>query len=163
MRRRAPASVVLLATGALVGAVVSGAVVAAAAEPSGDETIHGCVNPSGSLRVVSAPACRSNETLLSWNQRGPRGPQGPQGETGEQGPQGVPGSPGPTGPPGPSGPPGAQGPAGPAGTSGTASLVSPNGMFRVEITNGGVFVRGPGGTFIVDGRGIRQSSNPYAQ
>lgn len=176
MRGRAPAWIGLLLGGALIGGLVTGTAVAATDGSDGDRLIHGCVNPSGNLRIVDSATCKQNETLLSWNQRGPVGPQGEKGDkgdTGPQGPQGIPGEPGPSGPPGPAGPTGAtgatgpagpQGPPGPAGASGgTASLVSPDGRFRVEITNRGVFVRGPGGTFIVDSQGIRQSDNPYAQ
>jgi hypothetical protein len=44
-----------------------------AAIPDSNGTIHGCYNNNyGNLRVVeSAADCRSNETALPWNQKGP--------------------------------------------------------------------------------------------
>jgi hypothetical protein len=98
--------------------------------------------------------CRRHDTAIVWNVAGP---QGPAGADGAPGPQGIPGSQGPAGPQGPEGPQGPQGQTGadgqqgPPGTPGTVgSLRSPNGLFSVEITNNGVFVRGPGGTIYVD-------------
>ena len=54
---------------------------------SQNNIIFGCITKtSGQIRVVStAGKCKSNETLLSWNQagvEGPRGPAGPQGTAG---------------------------------------------------------------------------------
>lgn len=153
-----------------------GAVWATTQEGPPDAVITGCVNPSGGLRVIADGAtCKSNETTLTWNRRGPVGPQGPQGEIGPVGPTGPVGPSGPTGPqgetgpqgpagtdgsPGPTGP---SGPPGPPGASGTASLVSPNGLFSVEITDSGIVLRGPSSTFVVDRFGQRQSDNPYEQ
>jgi hypothetical protein len=57
--------------------------------------IHGCVGPSGTVRIVPTPgACKSNETALDWNVTGPQGQAGPAGPQGEQGPQGETGAPG---------------------------------------------------------------------
>jgi hypothetical protein len=111
-----------VAAGVLAGAVMSGGL-AFAAIPSADGTITACytrnaglLTARGSLRVVDSTShCQSNETALSWSERGPQGPQGPQGVAGDQGPQGAQGIQGPQGAPGPTGP---QGPAGAAGTSG---------------------------------------------
>jgi collagen triple helix repeat protein len=133
--------------------------------------------------------CKNNETAISWNQKGPKGDQGiqgPQGETGETGATGAEGPAGPQGPQGETGATGAEGPAGPQGpqgetgatgatgpqgpqgvqgppgsSGGTATLVSPNGKFRIEITNQGIFVRGPSGTFYVDYTGIATSGDRY--
>src|SRR5688572_28307309 len=78
-----------------------------------DGQIHGCVGPSGSVRVVSAPGeCKPNERALDWNIVGPQGPAGPAGAAGAAGPAGAPGQPGATGATGAPGAPGAQGPAG---------------------------------------------------
>lgn len=63
---------------------------------------------------------------------------------------GVPGPRGPAGPAGPAGATGAAGPAGPAGPAGSSALVAPNGKFRIEIANNGIYLRGPGGTVFVD-------------
>jgi type VI secretion system secreted protein Hcp len=73
-----------------------------------DATIRGCVGVQGSLRIISpGDSCRGNETLLTWNARGPAGAAGPAGPTGPVGP---------TGPEGPAGRDGrdAEGPPAPA-------------------------------------------------
>jgi len=54
------------------------------------------------------------------------------------------------GEPGPAGPAGAQGERGPAGPAGASSLVSPNGLFRIDITNRGIYLRGPTASVYVD-------------
>jgi hypothetical protein len=58
-----------------------------------NNVIYGCVSKvggtvlGGNLRIVSGPtSCRTNETLISWNQAGP---QGSQGVPGPQGPPGA--------------------------------------------------------------------------
>jgi hypothetical protein len=94
-----------VAAGVVVGALASSGL-AWATIPSPDGTVTACytkapglLSPQGSLRVVdSADQCRSNETAISWNQRGPQGPAGPKGDTGANGD---------TGPQGPQGPAGA--------------------------------------------------------
>jgi len=128
----------------------------------------------GQVRIVdSARDCKKNEQHITWNQRGPQGPKGDKGDkgdtgakgaTGADGPAGPTGAEGPTGPAGPTGEKGEQGddgatgPAGPQGETGpagppgggTASLTSPNGLFKIEITDAGVVISGPGGTIHVD-------------
>jgi hypothetical protein len=91
---------------ALVG---TGAALAAAAIPSSDGVITGCISHSdGDLRVIdpAVDECKTNETTLTWNQTGPPGPVGPPGPQGEPGPAGPQGAPGPTCPAGPPGPAG---------------------------------------------------------
>src|SRR3954471_2316693 len=68
-------------------ALAAGAAVGVAAIPDASNTIHGCFDANGALRVIDAPtqACAAGETALDWNQRGPAGPAGPAG------PQGAPG------------------------------------------------------------------------
>jgi hypothetical protein len=62
----------------------------AAALPSADGAITGCVNARGALRVVETTSqCDVGETALTWNQHGQPGSQGAPG------PQGVPGPAGP--------------------------------------------------------------------
>ena len=69
--------------------------------------IHACVDHKGRVRIVdSADACKSKETLLTWNIMGPPGPKGDQGDPGPKGDPGEPGPPGPKGDPGDPGPPG---------------------------------------------------------
>jgi hypothetical protein len=86
---------------------------------------------------------------------------GAKGDTGAQGATGAAGATGATGATGPQGPAGPQGPQGDPGASGgTASLTSPNGAFQVDVTDHGIFLRGPGGTVYVDRFGASTSSNP---
>jgi hypothetical protein len=71
-----------LAAAAAVLALGVGAAAASGAIPSGsDGLIHGCYQKPGllanlgDLRVIDKEAgqsCRSNETALPWNQKGPR-------------------------------------------------------------------------------------------
>jgi hypothetical protein len=84
--------------------------------------------------------------------QGPIGPTGAEGPTGPQGPTGETGETGATGADGATGARGLQGETGPAGPpgSGAATLTSPNGLFKIEITNAGVVISGPGGTIHVD-------------
>ncbi len=82
---------------------------------------------------------------------GPKGDQGATGPPGDKGTQGDPGSAGPQGP---------QGPQGPAGSSGGGTLTSPNGDFSVEITDHGIYLRGPSGTVYVNRFTTGTSSNP---
>jgi len=187
--RRAPALMFVL--GALtVGAIFAGqAGWAALGSHAADEQVFACVKAqNGQVRIVDADeSCNPSEQAMSWSIEGPKGdtgPQGPQGDTGPQGPQGDTGATGPqglqgetgatgpqgqqgetgaTGPEGPTGPQGQTGPAGPQGPPGTsgADLTSPNGLFKVEITDHGVFIRGPGGTVFVDHRAADTTSNRY--
>ena len=82
------------------------------------QQIFACVNSnSGAVRIVTqGAACRTPESLVTWNvvepqaPPGPAGPAGAQGSAGQQGPagpQGIRGEPGERGPYGPAGPPGA--------------------------------------------------------
>jgi hypothetical protein len=134
----------------------------------------------GQIRMVTnLNSCKKNENAIQWNVVGPQGPQGIpgisvttaalavgdancptggiavtavsgttdvcNGARGAQGPQGEQGA------QGPQGPQGVQGPQGPAGASGgAATLTSPNGVFSVQITDHGVYLRGPSGTVYVN-------------
>ncbi len=179
------------ALGALtVGAIFGGqAAWAELSSHAADEQVFACVkSQNGQVRIVDADErCLPSEQALSWNIEGPKGdtgpqgpqgiqgaqgaqgPQGTQGETGATGPQGLKGDTGATGPAGPDGPQGQVGPTGPAGPqgsqgppgTGSADLTSPNGLFAIEISNHGVFIRGPGGTVFVDHRGASTTPNRY--
>ncbi len=100
---------------------------------SNDTVYYACVNnSSGTIHVVdSRDSCDRNETLISWNLRGPQGLQGPKGDTGAQGD---------VGPQGPAGLQGPQGPAGQDGATGTfsGSFASPNGLYQLQVTNTGI-------------------------
>ena len=56
-----------------------------------NDTINACMNnSSGEVKIVTASdTCKSNETLLTWNQQGPTGAQGPQGPAGANGTNGT--------------------------------------------------------------------------
>ncbi|HSO02619.1 MAG TPA: hypothetical protein VLS46_08845, partial [Gaiellaceae bacterium] len=81
---------------------------------------------------------------------GPQGPKGDKGDTGDTGPQGPKGDTGAAGAPGA---PGAQGPAGPQGppgpSGGAAALTSPNGLFKIQVTDSGIRIIGPGGNLYI--------------
>ena len=92
-----------------VGALTLAGGLAYASIPDSDGTIHACLLTSlEQVRIIdpSQQQCRSNETPISWNQKGPKGDTGPQGATGPQGPKGDTGAQGPKGDTGPQGPPG---------------------------------------------------------
>lgn len=143
------------ATAFAAGVITIGAVFAVQAgwaarswQPFGDR-IDACVKKqNGQVRILDAgQTCLPSEEAVSWSVQGPKGDTGPAGPKGD------------TGPAGPKGDTGAQGPPGESG--GTASLTSPNGLFHIEITNDGVFIRGPGGTVYVDRRGASTTPNRF--
>jgi Collagen triple helix repeat (20 copies) len=93
---------------------------------AGAQQIFACVNAnSGAVRIVAqGAACRSLESLVTWNVVGPQGPPGPAGPAGALGP---PGPQGPVGPAGAQGSAGQQGPAGPQGMRGEPGERGPYG------------------------------------
>lgn len=101
----------------------SGEVEAAIPDPVTLEYTGCYMKSGGAIRVIdpSVTTCKSGETMISWNMKGPAGPTGPAG------PAGAMGLTGPTGPAGPAGPAGAMGPAGPAGSTGPAGPTGPQG------------------------------------
>jgi Collagen triple helix repeat (20 copies) len=90
------------------------------------QQIFACVNAtSGAVRIVAqGVACRTPESLVTWNVVGPQGPPGPAGALGPPGP---PGPQGPAGPAGAQGSAGQQGPAGPQGITGERGERGPFG------------------------------------
>lgn len=93
--------------------LVGSAAIALGAIPSSDGSFTGCYNAQGVLRVIDgAQSCKSGETRITWNQKGPKGDVGPQGIAGPQGAVGPQGAAGPQGPKGDTGPQGPQGEAG---------------------------------------------------
>src|SRR5215813_6942220 len=91
------------------------------------QQIFACVNPnSGAVRIVAqGAACRTPESLVTWNVVGPQGPPGPAGPAGALGPPGPqgPAGAGALGSPGPQGPAGPPGPPGPKGDPGQTSAL----------------------------------------
>jgi hypothetical protein len=108
------------------------------------QQIFACVNAtSGAVRIVAqGVACRTPESLVTWNVVGPQGPPGPAGPAGALGP---PGPQGPAGPAGALGPPGPQGPAGPAGAQGSAGQQGPAGPQGMSGERGPYGPAGPPG------------------
>lgn len=124
---------------ALVVAASFSTLAAGGSERSDDNVITGCQKPGrGFLRIVrSASACRSNERVVTWNERGPAGPQGPAGPAGQAGERGL---------MGPAGPAGAIGPAGPAGATGPAGAVGATGAAGAQGAQGPAGPQGPAGS-----------------
>jgi len=125
----------LVAAGALVIGVsivaAGGALSIAGSIPDSSGVIHACYATKGDARIVAgAGDCKSNETHVSWNQRGPTGdvgPEGPAGVAGAMGPAGPAGPAGPGGVAGPTGPEGAEGAKGEPGSTGPQGLTGPQG------------------------------------
>ena len=159
-RRGAVAGAVAVIALALAGGI------AYATIPDANKVFTACVlNGVGTIRLIdkSLPSgsplshCTSREAQISWNEigpqgppgskgdTGPQGPDGPQGPTGDTGPQGPQGDPGPPGPAGDAGPKGDTGPAGSQGPAGAFSghFVSPNGQFKIDVTDNGIELIGP--------------------
>jgi hypothetical protein len=151
---------------ALVGLVGLVALVGgAAAGGGGSQPSPGTVGHCRAGNVLGASSCEGNEGEDGGGDHGgsgPPGPPGPAGPPGQQGPKGEKGDTGATGPKGDTGPAGQEGPPGPQGPAGGgASLTSPNGLFSIEISNRGIFIRGPGGTVFVDHRSAGTTPNRY--
>ncbi len=183
MKRVAKVPALAYALGVIsVGAVFVGqAGWAALTSHAANERVFACVKRNGDVRIVEqGERCKSQETRMSWSVEGPKGdtgatgPQGLKGDTGATGPTGATGAQGLAGPQGEQGPKGdqgatgatgAEGPIGPQGlagaSGGTGSLSSSNGMFKIEIQNDGIFIRGPSGTTFVDLSGPGSTSDPY--
>jgi len=168
-RRTAPI-VAALAAFALVGGIAYATI-----PDSSTGMIHTCYSQSlGTWRPIDTQAnppqkCKSGETQLDFNQKGPQGapgpvgPQGPKGDKGDPGPvgpqglqgaRGEPGANGAAGPTGPKGDPGARGPTGPEGPagppgSGGGSLDALDGS-PCNVSNG-VFKEKLSVTYSVDG------------
>ena len=166
MRRVGKAPALAFVLGAItVGAIFLGQTGwAALTSHAAQERIDACVKvQNGQVRIVAGgEACLPSEQAVSWSIEGPKGdtgPIGPQGLKGDKGDTGATGPTGPQGEQGETGPAGPQGPPGPAG--GAANLTSPNGLFAIEVSNRGVFIRGPGGTVFVDHRGASTTPNRY--
>src|SRR5262249_4140605 len=92
---------------------------------AGAQQIFACVNAtSGAVRIVAqGVACRTPESLVTWNVVGPQGPPGPAGPAGAQGSAGQQAPAGPQGMSGERGPYGPAGPPGPKGEPGQASAL----------------------------------------
>jgi hypothetical protein len=96
------------------------ALTAGTVQADGLDQIRVCVNRDGNVRLLVWGACRSYETLVVVNIRGPQGPKGDPGPKGDAGARGAAGPQGQQGVQGPAGPQGLQGLQGPAGEQGPA-------------------------------------------
>jgi len=113
----------ILAVAAAAGGLATSGGIALVSASSAPSTIYACVGKTTrAARIVpSTTKCKTTESRLSWNVKGPQGPTGKTGATGKagaQGPAGKTGATGPQGPKGATGPRGATGPTGLAGPKG---------------------------------------------
>lgn len=147
-----------------------------AAIPDSNGVIHGCVLPSGNLRVIDSAtgACKGNEASLEWNQAGA---PGPAGQDGAPGADGAPGKDGvsPTVTQLASGDShcaaggaaitdasgttayvcsGAAGSPGAPGASFDGTFTSPNGEFGISVTDSGIKLTAPTTKLTVDGSSV---------
>jgi hypothetical protein len=120
---------------AWAGASATGNTITACAS-KGEGTLY---LPSAAKQKENAGGlCRRGDQTVEWSITGPQGPQGIQGIQGIQGPQGV------------------QGAQGPAGS--ITKAVSPNGVFTVTLSNRGILLGGPNGSFTVNFEGARMNT-----
>lgn len=154
-----PALVVVLAFSA------GSAFVALGSEPG--VTYYACLAKSNgelyNVRTEGEPACRPNDSVISWNETGPEGPSGPQGEPGEKGDKGDAGEPGPqgeTGPEGPEGQPGEPGAPGPQGETGPEGPAGASGVVGIQGITGPIGAIFPtSGNFVFAGPTAGVSTN----
>lgn len=126
----------ILTAGAIVGTLLVGGTVAGITlARAGGPTIAACIDKHNNMKFSPDGTCKSDETLLTWNQSGPVGATGPMGPVGPTGPAGATGPAGPAGATGPAGPMGATGPVGPIGPAGPSATVQriqkPCGNFQL--------------------------------
>lgn len=119
--------------------------------PKGDTGATGATGlqgPKGDTGATGAQGAKGDTGAT-----GQQGPQGERGSDGTDGAAGAPGAPGATGPAGPQGPAGPTGPAGaqgpPGASGGEAALTSPNGLFKIVVTDSGIRILGPGGNLYI--------------
>jgi len=116
-----PAALVVgLALGLLVA--LAGQAAWARATSAGADTIRACISHGGTIKLADEArwARCPAPRRLEWSIAGPPGPTGPPGPKGDQ------------------------------GAPGTGSLTSPSGRFRIEISDRGIYLRGPGGAVYVN-------------
>ena len=97
---------------------------------SNNKTISVCADKkTGVLHLKTRGRCKSSQTRVTWNQRGPQGVQGSQGPTGAQGPAG------------PQGPAGVQGPAAVSvwANVGNSGTVNAGQGLSIEHISGGTY------------------------
>ena len=95
------------------------------------------------MRLTVAGAAIAALLAVTGCSKGDRGEQGQPGQQGQQGPAG------PAGPKGEQGVVGAIGPQGPKGDTGDFSghFQSPNGLYSIDVTDNGIKLAGPTGSF----------------
>jgi hypothetical protein len=123
----------------LLTAVGGFAAGAAWAHSTAAGTISACTNKLTGLLYTPSPAtkgaCLKGDQVLEWSITGPQGPQGLQGPQGPKGDKGDP------------------------GTAGTLrKVVSPNGLFKITVSNAGILVSGPRGALTIDFGGAHVST-----
>jgi hypothetical protein len=121
---------------AWAGTSVTGNTITACAS-KGEGTLYMPSAAKDKQRENGGGLCRRGDQTVLWSITGPQGPQGIQGI---QGPKGDPGA------------QGAQGAQGPPGS--ITRAVSPNGAFTVTLSNRGILLGGPNGSFTVNFEGV---------
>jgi len=98
--------------------------------------------PAVSVRPATVPAeCPNGGTVLTVGSQSSKVCNGADGAKGADGANGAPGA---------------------DGTLAAGDLGSPNGEYSIQITNLGIFLHGPSGTFVVGPNGITTSNDAYA-
>ena len=129
------------ATGAAGPAGADGAAGPAGAKgDKGDAGAKGDTGEQGATGPAGADGATGPQGPAGAN--GEKGDTGAQGSAGLAGAQGLPGEKGEKGDTGAQGPQGPVGPQGQPGASGAAGLVSPDGRFRLLISNDGIAMEG---------------------
>ena len=154
--------------------------IAYAAIPDTGGVFHACVMKNGSVRIIDPDTdqCKQNESAITFNQKGQTGDPGPQGPAGTNGTNGTNGTDGTNGAPGQ---PGVSPtvtqlavndpncPAGGAaitdaaqhtayvcgGTPFSGTFTSPNGKYKISVTDTGVTVVGADTTLALTATGMR--------
>jgi hypothetical protein len=137
----------VVATCCLLVVVTGGSAIAAGARIDGrdlrDRSVEG--------RKLAGNAVTStkvrNGTLQAYD-------LSPRARAALTGARGVVGEPGPAGPVGPVGP---EGPEGPEGTF-AGDFTSPNGQYRLRVTDDGILLEGPASTVLLDAAGAKVSA-----
>jgi hypothetical protein len=148
---------VVVAAGAVLAIQVGTAV---AGIPATNGTIHGCYSPAGAkagngtqLNIVDSDSttCSKGQVEVVWSQVGPKGDKGTTGDTGNSGADGKDGL---DGAPGADGKDGLDGAPGPAGDF-SGVFESPNGQFRLSVSDDGILLEGPDSELVIDASSIR--------
>jgi hypothetical protein len=173
----------VLAVLVLAGAAAGISYATNAVTRTATSTVQACANgTNGDLRLVSGPGdCRTTETAVSWSVVGPAGTPGQDGTNGTNGTNGKDGANGvsPTVAQLAAGDSncqtggasitdaagnvayvcnGAKGEPGANGTPFSGVFQSPNGLFSLDVADGGITIEGPTATLSIDAGSLKAES-----